>query len=62
MINEIVKAWIPGLKDNYYRIIRTVGKVDLVVVSVKTKKEYLISRYQIMDKGGKEKNKCSGTI
>jgi hypothetical protein len=49
MINEIVKAWIPGLKDNYYRIIRTVGKVDLVVVSVKTKKEYLISRYQIMD-------------
>jgi hypothetical protein len=48
MINEIVKAWIPGLKDNYYRIIRTVGKVDLVVVSVKTKKEHLISRYQII--------------
>jgi hypothetical protein len=48
MINKIVKAWIPGLKDNYYKIIRTVGKVDLVVVNIKTKKEHLISRYQII--------------
>ena len=45
----IIKAWIPGLKDATYKVLRMVGNVDMVVINVETKKEYLISRYQIIE-------------
>lgn len=46
-IGKIISAWVPGLKTAKYKILRTIGNVDLAVIHTKSKKEYLISRYQI---------------
>ena len=48
-IGDRVRVQIPGLKDQEYKILRTIGKIDLAVESVKTKKEFIISRYQIIE-------------